>query len=292
MRFAFIQVEKANFPVVLMCRVLQVSKSGFYAWRSRPESERARVDRRLKVKIRAFHEASQRRYGSPRIHGDLKDDGEHVSRKRVARLMREEGIVGRKRKKRFVKTTDSKHHLPVAPNLLNREFTADKPNQRWVGDITCLRTTAGWLFLAVLIDLFSRRVVGWSIHDSLETAVARWAFEMARNTRLVEPGLVHHSDRGVQYASGDYKKLLEEAGVIGSMSRKGDCWDNAVAESFFSSLKAELGELLEGGASPEEVRAAITEYLSWYNSKRRHSSLGYLSPAEFERRSRQEALAA
>jgi transposase InsO family protein len=285
-RFAFIQAEKAQFPVTVMCRILQVAKSGFYAWCSRPEAHRTSDDRRLKVQIRASHEESKRRYGSPRIHGDLKEVGEQVSRKRVARLMKEEGIVGRK-KRRFVRTTDSKHNLPVSPNVLERDFTAEKPNQSWVGDITYLRTIEGWLFLAVLIDLFSRKVVGWSIHTSLETAIASRALEMARNTREVEPGLIHHTDRGVQYASGDYQKLLEGAAVIGSMSRKGNCWDNAVAESFFSSLKIEIGELLEGGASPQEVRSAVTEYLTWYNLKRRHSSLGYVSPVAFEEIARQ-----
>ena len=286
MRFAFILEEKAQFPVTVMCRILEVAKSGFYAWCSRQEAPRTRVDRRLKVQIRASHEESKRRYGSPRIHKDLKAAGENVSRKRVARLMKEEGIVGRK-KKRFIRTTDSKHNLPVASNILKRNFTAEKPNQRWVGDLTYLRTTEGWLFLAVLIDLYSRRVVGWSIHNSLETAVASRAFEMARDMRQVEPGLVHHSDRGVQYASGDYQKLLNETRMIGSMSRKGNCWDNAVAESFFSSLKFEIGELLEGGATPGEVRSEVSEYLLWYNSKRRHSSLNYLSPAEFEHNARQ-----
>ena len=278
------KAEKENFPIALMCRLLRVSRAGFYASCIRLESARMRDDRRLKVQIRASHEASKRRYGSPRIHQDLKAAGEQVSRKRIARLMKEEGIAARRRR-RFVRTTDSKHDLPVAPNLLERDFTAEKPNQCWVGDLTYLRTTDGWLFLAVLLDLFSRRVVGWSIHDSLETAVASRAFEMARNTRQLGPGLVHHTDRGVQYASGDYQKLLDGSEVIGSMSRRGDCWDNAVAESFLSSLKTEIGELLEGGASPSEVREAISEYMPWYNSTRRHSTLGYLSPAEFERRS-------
>jgi transposase InsO family protein len=184
-RFAFIQAKKAQFPVAAMCRTLEVAKSGFYAWCSRPEPDRARDDRRLKVQIRASHEASKRRYGSPRIHEDLKAAGEQVSRKRIARLMKEEGILARRRR-RFVRTTDSKHNLPVAPNLLEREFTAEKPNQCWVGDLTYLRTTEVWLFLAVLLDLFSRRVVGWSIHHPLETVVASRAFEMASNTAMNE----------------------------------------------------------------------------------------------------------
>ena len=281
MKFAFILKEKANFAVAFMCRHLEVTRSGFYAWHGRPESAHGKEDRRLKVHIRAFYEASKKRYGSPRIHQDLKADGERLSRKRVGRLMREERLAARK-KRRFTKTTDSGHSLPIAGNVLARGFKVSEPNQKWSGDITYLKTKEGWLYLAVLLDLFSRRVVGWSVDDSLEATGAGQALKMATSTRQVKPGLIHHTERGVQYASEDYRNQMDESKMIPSMSRKGNCWDNAVAESFFSSLKTEVGDLLKGGASRTDVRSAVSDYMSFYNSKRRHSSLGYLSPMDYE----------
>jgi transposase InsO family protein len=237
-RFGFIQTEKATYPVRVLCRTLQVSPSGFYAWCRRSLSLRAKEDAALKVDIRAAHVASDKTYGSPRIHEDLKADGQQVGRKRVARLMREEGIEGQ-RKRRFRLTTDSRHTHPVAENLLNRNFTASAPNKVWVTDITYIWTRAGWMYLAAILDLFSRRVVGWSLDSHIDQGLTLDALSMALRTRRPEPGLLHHSDRGVQYAGGDYQKLLREHGIVCSMSRKGDCWDNAVAESFFSTLKAE-----------------------------------------------------
>jgi putative transposase len=268
-----------------------VSASGFYAWCRRGLSLRAQEDAALKVEIRAAHAASGKRYGSPRIHADLKADDQHVGRKRVARLMREEGIEGQ-RKRRFRVTTDSRHSHPIAANQLNRNFTAPAPNKIWVTDITYIWTREGWIYLAAILDLFSRRVVGWSMDSRIDRALALDALGMALKTRRPEPGLLHHSDRGVQYASMDYQSQLRERGIICSMSGKGDCWDNAVAESFFSTLKAELVHRTDY-VSRSQARASVFEYIeAFYNGRRRHSALGYVSPVEHETAAARKALAA
>lgn len=290
MRFAFIEAEKAVYPIQVLCDVLEVSRAGFYAWRTRPESERAREDRRLKVEITSIHVAHKGRYGSPRIQLDLQELGIATSRKRIARLMKEEELEWR-RTKRFRTTTDSDHEFPIAPNVLGREFTATAPDQSWVGDITYIWTDEGWLYLAVILDLFSRRVVGWSLSERMTTGLATDALEMALSRRRPLAGLVHHTDRGCQYASREYRRRLAAAGIVCSMSRKGDCWDNAVAESFFATLK---GELVDDGnwTTREEARREIFEYVEfYYNARRRHSTLGYLSPLAFERQRQQEHLA-
>jgi putative transposase len=280
-KFGFIQTEKATYPVRVLCRTLVVSASGFYAWCRRGLSRRAQEDAALKVKIRAFHASSGKTYGSPRIHEDLKADGQGVGRKRVARLMQEEGLEGQ-RKRRFRVTTDSKHSHPVAANELKRNFTVSAPNKVWVTDITYIWTREGWLYLAAILDLFSRRVVGWSMDSHLERTLALDALGMALKTRRPEAGLIHHSDRGVQYASGDYRDQLRERGIVCSMSRKGDCWDNAVAESFFSTLKAELVHRNDY-VSRAHARASVFEYIeTFYNGRRRHSVLGYASPVQHE----------
>ena len=281
MRFGFIQREKATYPVRVLCRTLKVSTSGFYAWCKRGRSDRAKKDAALKVQILAAHAASDKTYGSPRIHEDLKTAGETVGRKRVARLMQDEGIEGQ-RKRRFRVTTDSRHSHPVAANKLNRDFTVSAPNKVWVSDITYIWTREGWMYLAAILDLFSRRVVGWSIEPYVDRTLALDALGMALRTRRPEPGLLHHSDRGVQYASGDYQKLLAEHGIDCSMSRKGDCWDNAVAESFFSTLKAELVHRTDY-LTRSQARASVFQYIeAFYNPRRRHSALGYVSPVQHE----------
>ena len=283
MKFAFVAAEKASFSVAFMCRHLEVSRSGFYASQLRPESPRAKEDRRLRVGIRAAWKRSRSTYGSHRLHDDLKDDGERVSRKRVLRLMKEDNVVGKQRRRRFVVTTDSKHVLPIAPNVLDRQFEVDHPNRAWVGDITYLRTVEGWLYLAVIIDLFSRRVVGWALEEHMETSLATSALTMALRRRHLAGKLLHHTDRGSQYASAEYQKQLDAQGIVCSMSRKGNCWDNAVAESFFGTMKAELEiETLEG-ASRAVARSAVADYIdNFYNTTRKHSSLGYLSPMNYE----------
>ena len=239
MRYQFIQNHQAEFNLALMLRMLEVSRSGFYDWQGRPQSPRDNADQELLKTIKEIHTSSKGRYGAPRVHAELRARGTRGSRKRVARLMRSQGLYGKTRRK-FKSTTDSKHKFPIAENKLERNFAAEKPDQKWLADITCLPTLEGFLFLAVVLDVFSRKIVGWSIHDSLETKIVLDALEMARVSRRPGAGLLHHSDRGSQYASNAFQAALERLGAISSMSRKGNCWDNAMMESFFASLKNEL----------------------------------------------------
>ncbi len=281
MKFAFISQQKVAFPIAVLCRVMEVSTSGYYASVGRPVSARARRDVALGVHVAAAHEASKRRYGSPRVHAELRAQGQMVGRKRVARLMRERNLAARKRR-RFRSTTDSKHAFPLAPNVLARDFTASAPNHAWVTDITFVWTQEGWLYLAVILDLFSRRVVGWAMSENVDRHLALAALDMALDQRRPTGELLHHSDRGSTYASEDYRAALEKRGIQCSMSRKADCWDNAVAESFFSSLKWEV-EGLDGCESRDTARVLIAAYIDgFYNLQRRHSTLGYFSPVEFE----------
>lgn len=280
MRYAAIAAQKAHFPVEMMCELLDVSPSGYYAWQKRPESRRAQRDRALSARIGVIHAESRRTYGSPRIAAELRASGEPVARKRVARLMREQGIAAR-RKRRFVQTTNSAHHWPIASNVLARQFTVAEPNSIWAADITYIATAQGWLYLAVVLDLATRGVVGWAMGESLATSLALEALEMAVFRR--GPPKLHHSDRGTQYASDSYQLALQTHGIRSSMSRTGDCWDNAVVESFFSTLKTECvrDQIYVTRAA---ARTAIFDYIeAFYNRRRRHSSLGYRSPAEYER---------
>ena len=281
MKFAFVAAQLVAFPVTVICRVLDVSTSGYYAWTERGASCRSRRDRDLGAKVRAAHAASKGRYGSPRVHAELRAAGEKVGRKRIARLMKQAHLQGRRRR-RFRKTTDSNHRLPIAPNLLKRDFTATAPNQAWVTDITYLWTQQGWLYLAAILDLFSRRVVGWATSPNVDRHLALAALGTALRDRRPSEGLVHHSDRGSTYASDDYRRALETHGIECSMSRKGDCWDNAVAESFFASLKREVEEI-ENLESHAQANIILADYIDkFYNLQRRHSTIGYRSPTEFE----------
>jgi putative transposase len=280
-RFRFIAAEQAQHSLSLLCRCLRVTRSGFYAWRRRPASARAQRDRRLKVLVHASFDASKQRYGSPRIHRDLLAQQERVSRKRVIRLMQEEGLQARVRK-RFKCTTMSDHAQPVAANLLDRQFTADAPNQRWVGDITeFVIGESGKLYLAAILDLFSRFVVGWAVSAVNDRHLTLNALGMALKRRCPDAGLLHHSDRGSTYASADYQRMLDAHGLTCSMSRTGDCYDNAVMEAFFSTVKTELADRFDSGG---EAKMQLFDYLEvFYNQRRRHSTIGYVSPATFER---------
>jgi putative transposase len=290
-RFEFINAQKALFPVEFMCEQLEVSRSGFYAWRERPESAHQQEDTQLAEEVAQAHYDSRGTYGSPRVHAELQAQGRKVSRKRVARLMGEQKLAARRRR-RSVRTTDSNHRHPVAPNVLERDFSPSQPNSTWATDITYVWTSEGWLYLAVVLDLFSRRVVGWSMSEHIDTPLVLGALEMALQGRQPPKGLIHHSDRGSQYASTEYQRALASRGLQCSMSRKGNCWDNAVAESFFSSLKMELVYLTQF-ATRHQAHLAIFEYIEvFYNRRRRHSSLGYLSPLEYERAALPDRLAA
>ena len=276
------EAEKAAYPVTLMSRLLEVSRSGFYAWSKHAESVRARSDRALLVDIKAAHQASRGVYGSPRVHRELLAQGHTVGRDRIGRVMRDNGLQGT-RKRRLRNTTQSNHRHPVAPNVLEREFTVEQPNAAWVGDITYVWTQEGWLYLAVILDLYSRRVVGWAMGNRIDQALTLRALGMALNAREPGSGLIHHTDRGSQYAANDYRKLLDARGITCSMSRKGNCWDNAVAESFFATLKVEFVHETLFRTRTQATRE-IFEYIEiFYNRVRRHSSLGYVSPLEFEK---------
>jgi putative transposase len=280
-KYACIAHHRDEFAVALMCRVLGVSRAGFYAWLGRPPSARARLDRRLRVAIRAIHAASRGSYGSPRVHRELRAHELRCSRKRVVRLMRAEGLRAKRRRRSRV-TTPAAATRPVAPNVLARQFQPGGLNRVWVGDLTACWTLEGWLYLAVLLDLGSRRVVGWAAGALADQALTLAALQRALVVRRPAPGLVHHSDRGTPYTGAGYQAALATHGLMPSMSRRGDCWDNAVAESFFATLKTEL---LTDARWPTRAAAtaAIGGYIEgWYNSRRRHSTLDYVSPVEYE----------
>jgi len=280
-KFALIEAEKADFPVRFMCRQLGVSRSGYYAWRGRVPSATARETEALGKEVQVVFGAHKGRYGSPRVLLDLKGQGRCTGRKRIARIMRQRGLFARS-PKRFRRTTDSNHSFPIADNLLGRKFTTVAPNEAWVTDITYIWTREGWLYLSAILDLYSRAVVGWAVSQNIDTTLCLKALEMAVARRRPKAGLLHHSDRGAQYASHDYQDALTRYGMVCSMSRRGDCWDNAVAESFWATLKAELQQDL-AGASRSEARRILFEYVeSFYNLRRRHSSSGNCSPRDYE----------
>lgn len=283
MKYAFIEQQREKHTLERLCAVLEVSTSGYHAWRKRPVSPRESDNRRLVEKIRIFHQASRRTYGSPRIHKDLMEIGETCGENRVARLMRAEGIQSKMTPK-FVITTDSRNTTAPAPDLLQRDFTAATPNQRWVSDTTFIATRQGWLFLAVILDLYSRQVVGWAMGNRNTAQLVQDALVMALWRRGQVTGLVLHSDQGSTYNAGAYQQLLQAHQLQCSMSRKGECLDNAVAESFFGTLKTELTNH-EDYYTHAQAKQSLFEYIEvFYNRQRRHSTLGYLSPAEFERR--------
>jgi transposase InsO family protein len=281
-KFAFIQEHLGDQPVEVACEVLAVSRSGYYAWKHRPDSPRACRRAELGLKIQSLHGQNRGVYGSPRIFQALLAQGERVSENTVAKLMRANDLRAKTKRKFVPRTTDSTHHQPIAPNVLDRQFDAPAPNRKWAGDITYIPTQEGWLYLAGIIDLHSRRIVGWSMADHMRTDLVSDALDMALARRQPGEGLLHHSDRGVQYASDEYQGLLGRHGIRVSMSGKGDCWDNAVMESFWGTLKTELVHQ-EHYATREQARQSIFEYIEvFYNRQRLHSSLGYLSPEAFE----------
>ena len=282
MRYRFIEDLGDGYPVTLLCRVMQVARSGYYDWRKAPLSARKMADLLLLQHIRDIFEEGRQTYGSSRIQGILAEQGICCGRERVARLMQADGLKPITRRPFRVITTDSKHQLPVAPNHLDQNFTADGPDQKWATDITYVPTVQGWLYLAVVLDLYSRRIVGWAMSDSLQRQLVIDALQMAIAARRPAPGLLHHSDRGSQYASHDYQSLLTRAKMVSSMSRKGNCYDNASVESFFGTLKTEL-VYQRHYATRAQAKADIFEYIEvFYNRIRCHSMLQYKSPVRYE----------
>jgi transposase InsO family protein len=280
MRFRFIEDRRLDYPVRVMCAVLGVSPAGYYAWRSRPESLRSVANRDLLSEVRRIHRDNRGRYGSPRIHVELRDRG--VSRGRIERLMRRHGIRAIMARPWRPRTTDSRHDLPIAPNLIDRNFTAAAPNKVWLADITYIETDQGWLYLAAVMDLYSRKIVGWAMRDHLRTELALTALNMAVQARRPDAGLIHHSDRGAQYASASYRSALQSAKAEPSMSRKADCYDNAPMESFFHTLKTELVHHRHYATRAEAERNIFAFIEGYYNRTRLHSAIGYISPIQME----------
>ncbi len=274
--------ERRWYPTELLCRALRVSRGGYYAWLRGRGRQREQANAMLLQDIKRIYDGNDRNYGSPRVYRELRTAGVSCSKERVERLMRENGLRAKQAKK-FKVTTNSKHNLPVSPNVLAGRFEWERPNQAWVGDITYVATDEGWLYLAVLLDLFSRRIVGWAMDKRINRQLTLRALHMAAQRRIPPEGLIHHTDQGSQYASGDYQRAIKSYGMIGSMSAKGRCYDNAVAESFFHTLKVELVHDRRF-ASREQAMSAIFQFMEvYYNTKRIHSVLDYVSPAEYER---------
>jgi len=282
-RYAFVDAHRARFAVSAMCEVLEVSRSGYHAWRGRGPSARERQNTRLLTQIRAIHAASEGNYGSPRVHRDLREQGTVVSLNRVRRLMKHNGIAAR-HKKKFRATTDSRHNLPVAPNLLAQRFVAEGPDEVWLADVSYIWTDEGWLYLACVLDLCSRLIVGWAMSERNDRKLVMSALGMAYFRRRPAHGLIHHSDRGSVYCSRDYQRLLQQYGMRCSMSRKANCYDNAPMESWFKSLKVERVNQRRY-RTRAQARSDVFSYIeTFYNTRRLHSSLDYVSPHEFERR--------
>ena len=286
MKFHFIHEHRHLFPILRMCQVLDVSENGYYNWRTRGKSKRKRDDEQLAERIEDAYQKNRGKYGSPRIHAELQAQGVHCGRKRVARLMRERQLsAGKKRRK--ARTTNSHHRFPIASNLLKRDFTADAPNKKWVADITFIETREGWLYLSGVLDTYSRKIVGWAMDKYHDAELVKTALQMALLNRHPTAGLIHHSDRGSEYASTSYQLLLQEQNIPASMSNTGDCYDNAMIESFWATLKEECcGQTIF--VSRNEAKATIFEYIEvYYNRKRIHSSLGYASPVDYEKQGEQ-----
>lgn len=289
--FKLIDAEKASYPVSMLCKVLKVSRSGYYAWRDRPPSKRATENAALAERIREIHHRSKGTYGYPRVHAELRALGVRCSRKRVARLMRKDGLQGCIRGRRRKRTTRQDPLAIPAPDLVERNFTAPTPNKLWTADITYLPTDEGFLYLAFILDVYSRRVVGWSMANHLRSELVAAALQMALKRRNPSAGLIHHSDRGSQYTALSFGEKLEEAGIVPSMSRVGSALDNAISESFVSTLKSEIG--VSRYPSRQATRGSVFEFIElFYNRVRRHSSLGYLSPFEYEQAILEEAAVA